>query len=164
MPEKKHTEPAWNRQEGESAQAFEAFLAYLEMGPERSITKVVQKLNKSRAIIGRWSAVYHWPDRCRAWDNHIRQEAQKAAVQAVREMNRRHAQMALSIQTAAMTALKELGSNMINPKNFASVVKLAADLERQSLAAQLEEAVDGESQMEDDPITRSLKETYGDAI
>lgn len=35
-----------------------------------------------------------------------------------------------------MQALQELGTDMVNPKNFASIVKLSTDLERQSLTAE----------------------------
>lgn len=159
MPNRK-TEQPWERQKGESAQAFEAFLTYLQMGPERSIRAVSQRLAKSKTIIDRWSRTYGWVERCRAWDNHLRQEARRAAVAEVRQMNKRHANMALQMQTAAMQALKELGSDMVNPKNFAAIMRLATDLERQSLedqaAAYRNDTQDTER--EDDPITRSLKE------
>lgn len=160
MPNKK-TDQSWERQKGESAQAFEAFLTYLELGPERSLHAVGQRLGKSRGLMERWSSANHWVERCRAWDNHLQQEARRAAVAQVRQMNKRHANMALQIQEAAMKALKELGCNMVNPKNFAAIVKLSTELERQSLEAQ---AADlgrdgaGASEQEDDPITQSLKE------
>ena len=36
----------WERQEGETAQAFQAFAAYRDMGAERSLAKVAQKVGK----------------------------------------------------------------------------------------------------------------------
>ncbi len=157
MPNKR--EQPWDRQKGESARAFEAFLVYLQMGPERSVRAVAQKLSKSYTLAGRWSSTYHWVERCRAWDNYLQQEAKKAAAAAVRNMNRRHAQMAAAIQGTAMQALQERGADMVNPNNFAAIVKLAAELERQSLTAELSEHdPSGPDQREDDPITASLKE------
>ncbi len=157
MPNKR--EQPWDRQKGEGARAFEAFLVYLQMGPERSVRAVAQKLSKSYTLAGRWSSTYHWVERCRAWDNYLQQEAKKAAAAAVRNMNRRHAQMAAAIQGTAMQALQERGADMVNPNNFAAIVKLAAELERQSLTAELSEHdPSGPDQREDDPITASLKE------
>ena len=157
MPNKR--EQPWDRQKGESARAFEAFLVYLQMGPERSVRAVAQKLSKSYKLAGRWSSTSHGVERCRAWDNYLQQEAKKAAAAAVRNMNRRHAQMAAAIQGTAMQALQERGADMVNPNNFAAIVKLAAELERQSLTAELSEHdPSGPDQREDDPITASLKE------
>ena len=73
MPNKR-TERPWERQKGESAQAFEAFFLYLEMGADRSIRAVSQELGKSKTLIDRWSRTHNWVERCRAWDNQIRQE------------------------------------------------------------------------------------------
>lgn len=157
MPNKR--EQPWDRQKGEGARAFEAFLVYLQMGPERSVRAVAQKLSKSYTLAGRWSSTYHWVERCRAWDNYLQQEAKKAAAAEVRNMNRRHAKMAAAIQGTAMQALQERGADMVNPNNFAAIVKLAAELERQSLTAELSEHdPSGPDQREDDPITASLKE------
>ena len=136
MPNKR-TEQPWERQKGESAQAFEAFSLYLEMGADRSIRAVSQELGKSKTLIDRWSRTYKWVERCRAWDNHLQYEAKKAAITEVRNMTKRHVTMAQQIQNAAMLALKELGSDMVNPKNFAAIVKLATELERQNLEAEV---------------------------
>ena len=136
MPNKR-TERPWEQQKGESAQAFEAFFLYLEMGADRSIRAVSQELGKSKTLIDRWSRTHNWVERCRAWDNHIQHEAKKAAITEVRNMTKRHVTMAQQIQNAAMLALKEMGSDMVNPKNFAAIVKLATELERQNLEAEV---------------------------
>ena len=149
MPNKR-TEQPWERQKGESAQAFEAFSLYLEMGADRSIRAVAQECTKSVSLIRRWSSTYHWVERCRAWDNHIQHEAKKAAITEVRNMTKRHVTMAQQIQNAAMLALKELGSDMVNPKNFAAIVKLATELERQNLEAQVTAASEEISSTQDD--------------
>lgn len=131
------TEQLWERQKGESAQAFEAFSCYLEMGADRSIRAVSQKLGKSKTLIDRWSRTNNWVERCRAWDDHLQREARRAAVDEVREMTRRHTQLAVAIQGAAIRALSALGDGMINPKNFAAIVRLATELERDSRMAEV---------------------------
>lgn len=131
MPNRK-TEQPWERQKGESAQAFEAFSLYLDLGTERSIRAVTQELHKSYTIIARWSRTNNWVERCRAWDNHLQREAKRAAVAELREMNRRHITMARALQGAAAQALKDRGAAIITDKNLAAVVKLATDLERSS--------------------------------
>ena len=149
MPNKR-TEQPWERQKGESAQAFEAFFLYLEMGGSRSLRAVSQELGKSKTLIDRWSRTYKWVERCRAWDNHLQYEAKKAAITEVRNMTKRHVTMAQQIQNAAMLALKELGSDMVNPKNFAAIVKLATELERQNLEAEVAAVSDDITSTQDD--------------
>ena len=41
----------WERQKGESAQAYEAFVLYRDLGAERSHVKVAQQLGKSLSLI-----------------------------------------------------------------------------------------------------------------
>ena len=48
----KWTDKPWERQKGESDKAYEAFVTYWDMGTDRSIRAVAQKLGKSRTQIG----------------------------------------------------------------------------------------------------------------
>ena len=55
----------------ESAKAFAAFSTYLNLGPERSLAMVAQKLHKSVTMLGRWSAKFDWPARVAAHAAHL---------------------------------------------------------------------------------------------
>jgi hypothetical protein len=85
---KKTPEPdyPWDRQPGESPEAFEAFATYRDLAAFRSIAAVVQKWHKSRSLIARWSAAHHWVQRVDAWDAWNDQEFRKEREQARREM------------------------------------------------------------------------------
>lgn len=61
----------WERQPGESAQAYEAFAIYRDMGSNRSLRVVAEQLSKSDTLIKRWSREKKWGERCRAYDNHL---------------------------------------------------------------------------------------------
>jgi hypothetical protein len=50
----------WERQPGESPQAYEAFKTYRDQGSNRTTRAVAQELAKSRSLISRWSANNHW--------------------------------------------------------------------------------------------------------
>lgn len=71
----------WERQPGESAQAYEAFAIYRDMGSDRSLRAVAEKLSKSYTLIGRWSREKKWGERCRAYDNHLDDKARQEALQ-----------------------------------------------------------------------------------
>ena len=77
---------SWERQPAESTPAFQAFVAYRDGGPERSVRAVAQKLGKSASLIGRWSSQHAWSGRVAAWDrehDRIRQQAQRESVEEV---------------------------------------------------------------------------------
>lgn len=68
------TKKPWERWPNETDTAYDRFMAYLKMGADRSMPKVVEKygMKKSyRAQLQRWSSKYGWVDRCKAYDEHI---------------------------------------------------------------------------------------------
>lgn len=74
----------WERQEGESSKAYEAFCVYRDMGADRTQQAVADQLTKSRTIVGRWAAEFHWVARTEAWDS----VPARAVVDAYTEMAR----------------------------------------------------------------------------
>lgn len=76
----------WEQREGETGRAFAAFVAYRDMGVERSLAKVGQMLDKSVNALWEWSSKYEWVVRVVAWDAEqyrLRQEENAAARKAV---------------------------------------------------------------------------------
>lgn len=65
----------WEQRVGETVKAFNAFVAYRDMGVERSMGKVANSLNMSVANLAKWSRANDWVDRALAFDReHLRQE------------------------------------------------------------------------------------------
>jgi hypothetical protein len=85
------TDP-WVRRPAESSEAYSAFLAYRDAGPDRSLDSVSRALDKSCTILGRWSARHSWISRCVAWSNHIQAERDKVAIASARKWERRRQQ------------------------------------------------------------------------
>lgn len=130
MPKRTEPEVLWEQQPGESAKAFEAFAAYRDMGTERSIRKVAQQLNKSNALIARWSKNYEWPDRARAYDRELDRQAREQAVRSVRQMTDRHIRIAMQLQAKAVRALENLDEAQLTPKMMLAFLTKATELER----------------------------------
>ncbi len=68
----------FERQRRESAKAFAAFQAYLELGLERSHAMVAEKLGVSRRLIHEWSKKYGWMERIAARDAYLADAERKA--------------------------------------------------------------------------------------
>ncbi|MGH8965906.1 MAG: hypothetical protein ACRDXB_11340 [Actinomycetes bacterium] len=60
----------WERRDGETTPAFEAFRTYRDLGAGRSIRTVREALGKSSQLLERWSSTHDWVARVRAFDAH----------------------------------------------------------------------------------------------
>lgn len=165
MPKRNDTEP-WERQEGESVKAFEAFTVYLEMGDERSIRDVAQRLAKSRTLIGRWSVTYQWVERVSAFDADVQRKAHAKAVKKRRNMVDRHISIALKMQEKALLALEQMNPADIDPKNLIAMLREATKLEQEMRAAAVDErrtaVADAENTGEADDVLIYLPENGRD--
>lgn len=123
-------EKPWERRQGESEQAFEAFTVYRNMGLHRSNREVCEKLSKSRQLISRWKSKYEWDIRAKAWDNELDREARDEAVKNLKDMTTRHIRISMQLQAKAIEALAELDVKSMTPKDIKEILKMATDLER----------------------------------
>lgn len=126
----KWTDKPWERQKGESAQAYEAFSTYLGMGAERSLSAVAKQLSKSLPLIKRWSREKEWQERIRAYDNDIEKQARKKVIADRKTMTKRHIGIAMQLQKKALEALENLSVEDMTPKDIKEYIKMATDLER----------------------------------
>lgn len=124
------SEKPWERQTGESEKAFEAFVVYRDLGCDRSISKVVQKLNKSHALIARWSGQWNWSERVRLYDNELEKQAFDEAVKERRAMSERHIKIAMQMQKKALEALQLLSVKDMSPRDIKDYIKTATEIER----------------------------------
>lgn len=147
-------ENSWERQPGESEKAYEGFKAYLDMGTERSVRKVAQKLNKSLTLIGRWSSTHSWPKRARDYDNSITQAELKTQKQAAASMRKRQLQTAVLIQKKAFDALQNMDISELPPRDILRFLLEGAKWEREIAAMAAEDLQAGEQQ-----TTASLADT-----
>lgn len=120
----------WERQDGESEKAFEAFVIYRDMGLERTVSAVVKRLEKSRNLLDRWKDRWDWETRAAAYDNYLDREAQKAAIREYKKMNQRHIETAKLLQSKALESLKSMEQGSLSPKDILAFLTKAVELER----------------------------------
>lgn len=126
----RQTEQPWERQPGESEQAFEAFKIYRDLGVRRSNAEVCKQLSKSRQLISRWKSKYEWDERVRAYDNDLEKQQHAEAVKNLKDMTGRHIKIAMSLQRKALEALDKLKVEDMTPKDIKEYIKMATELER----------------------------------
>lgn len=84
----------WERRKGETARAFEGFQAYRDMGSERGLRKVAEKIGTHQRSVERWSSQHDWVARAEAWDRHLDRKKREKMVEEVEKMAERHAKRA----------------------------------------------------------------------
>jgi hypothetical protein len=99
----------------ESAKAYAAFVAYAEMGSQRSLEKVCQKWGKNKAYVGqleRWSSQHRWQERVRQYDAALARAGMEARIeqykQDVAEHGERYRKVGRELHDAARVLLLEL--------------------------------------------------------
>jgi hypothetical protein len=120
----------WERQQGESGKAFEAFAIYRDSGSSRTFQLVADRLQKSSALVRRWAKNYDWEERARAYDNYLDKQQREKAEREIKDMTTRHIKTAMGLQQKAITALKEITSEDMTTKNILDFIKTGCDMER----------------------------------
>ncbi|MFI1563895.1 hypothetical protein ACH4ZX_12680 [Streptomyces sp. NPDC020490] len=134
---------AWERQPGESAAAWEAFACYRDLGLSRSISKVAERLAKSRTLIERWSTAHRWVLRAEAWDREQDRLWRADQQQAAREVARRHARLASAAQSKIVAQLQQLDPSRLSPSDVIRWLEVTVRIERQAYGMDLAEAAVG---------------------
>lgn len=142
----------------ESDKAFAAFKTYLELGPERSLAMVGQKLGKSKVLMEKWSAKFDWPARVQAYSAHFAMVERKAAESAAavygadrakrREVQREHEwEMRTELMEAGRKVLEKFrdGSRGATLGDVARALDIAVKLGRLSSGMKVDEDEDESS-------------------
>lgn len=165
----------------ESAKAFAAFSLYLNLGAERSLAAVAQKLSKSEQLLKRWSAKFDWPARVAAHGAHLA-IVERGAIEATArgkaaEWEKRETQLReteWSMHEAAIAAAKRgLAAYMEKDKVYANLADIARMLEIASKLGRLATGLDksnGEQRDGDDlptlrvEVTVALEKIYSEPM
>lgn len=122
----------YERQEGESIKAFEGFKLYRDMGIDRSLAKVGEKLGKSDTLISRWSSKNNWVERVQAYDDEMDRKAILENEKKRREMVKRHANAATMFQAKVVERLNTLKPEELSPNDLIKWFTEAVKIERLS--------------------------------
>lgn len=96
----------WEQQPRETGVAYEAFVAYRDMGEQRSLAGAAKLLGKSSRILAGWSSRWVWRSRIEAWERELSSTQHEAYLAAAKQDAERKAKEKLMVadgmwQTAA---------------------------------------------------------------
>ena len=158
----------WERQDGETPKAFEAFSVYLELGTIRSVRAAAQKCSKNASLFMRWSAANKWVERAAAHDEELRRQAFEKRKQETRNMQTRQLQTAIIIQKKALEAINKMPIESMKPQDALRFFMEASRIEKElrsdmefTEASVREETVDRPPQTEVEAMLDELKREAG---
>ena len=157
----------WQRQKGESRQAFEAFTVYRDFGPTRSQEKVAKKLGKSNALMSRWSIKWNWVERAVSWDEELDRRNREAQAEARKEMAERHINESMMFQQKVLERLRELNPQELSPNDMARWFEIAVKVERLSRGETTENTkqdIQGQVEVKNDVAKRVIHDPQASAL
>jgi hypothetical protein len=108
--------PSWDRRQGESEIAYEAFKTFLALEGRRSFREVGRKLAKSSTLINRWARQYHWLARTHDYDSNKEKLLLKTEIAEEKKRRRqvitqKH-KIGLHLESLAIKALAKLAGRL----------------------------------------------------
>ena len=100
---KKNIQP-WERQPGETARAFAAFVSFRSQPSETRAVKAARGAAEKQLYT--WSSEWRWAERVAAWDRELDRQLQAEELAAQRSMQRRHARAGRRLQAWGLEALE----------------------------------------------------------
>ncbi|MEH7114554.1 hypothetical protein V7124_19640 [Neobacillus niacini] len=123
---------SYERQDEETKKAFEAFVEYRNMGMDRSLREVAKKLDKSLALIGRWSSANNWVERAAEYDKDMDRKALIEDEKKRREMVKRHANASMMFQQKVIERIRTIKPEELSPSELIRWFETSVKIERLS--------------------------------
>lgn len=88
----------WEKQKGESRQAFANFAVYRDLGPRRSVRKAAEACHRSHDTLFEQSAKYNWVERADAYDAFVDSRIREARETEISQAEAQEASLARSLE------------------------------------------------------------------
>lgn len=124
----------WDRRPTETDPAWIAFVAYRDLGANRTLPNVVKAVGggsgKLRVVEG-WSGRHEWVSRVRAFDSWLDAKVTQPAVARERlEMTERHLKLGRALQGRGAQGLNAIKPEKLKATEVAALLKAGVDIER----------------------------------
>ena len=129
QPQAKHP---WDRRRDETPRAYALFVQYRDMGPTRSLRKLVAENDSGTKLtqIGTYSARHDWPGRAGVWDEQLERERAVEAIHYAREMAHQHIAVAKAALLKAGQRLQTIDSTKLTIREAVMLAEFAVKTER----------------------------------
>jgi hypothetical protein len=158
----------WDRQPGETPEAYHAFKCYRDMDAlTRSKRQVRDVLAVKQGNLRIWSEQWAWDERVFAWDRNVQDQVDRLAIREREEMYKLHIQTARKMLEAVETRLGTLEPAELDPQDIARWIDLAVKTERLTRGEATEHALQrvvAQQQVTHDFDDGQLRDAFAGAI
>lgn len=123
-------EPLWSRQKSESEKAYGYFIAYRDMGIERTLEKVANQYSKSVGLMNKFSQKNRWTERVAEWEAELDRQAAKEHIKDIAKMRAKQRKMASTMQLKGLKLLDAIEAGEAKLSEVVSLLKLGMEQER----------------------------------
>lgn len=124
----------WERQPGESAARWRAFVVYRDLGLTRSLQKAAEELGMSRETLKQYSARDSWGMRAAAFDAEQDREARLWMADERQKAIRRHVKQAQALTNTWLSALSGLDASRLTPQEIIRYAEVSTKMEQAALS------------------------------
>lgn len=125
----------WDRKEGESDDAWQAFVEYRDLGLSRTVRRAAEILGKSESHLNGYSYRFSWRERVNAFEEHLDHHRQDEHEKAVRDMTKDHALASGYMLRKAMQVIQNTPASEIGVREAIAMFRAAVPIERLSREA-----------------------------
>ena len=135
----KQPKSMWDRQEGETNRAYNAFRVYRNMGALRTLKKAAEKYYGDAYFVRTsaknrnfeyWSSNHNWVARCAAYDDEEDRIYLLEQREGIKKMNKRQASLGAAMQGKATDRLLAILPDELTPDQASRLAKMGVDIER----------------------------------
>jgi hypothetical protein len=128
----------FNQLPNEGPKAYQAFMAYCEMGPDRSLSSLSKSIKKSKSLLSRWSAQYDWVYRASTYDKYLHERVMDEMAEERIENERQKAEIAKKFVEKAGEGLEDIDASKLKVSDRIRMISTGAKIERESRESLLE--------------------------
>jgi hypothetical protein len=123
----------WSRRKHESEKAYEAFSIYIELGEERSLSRVARRLKKSAPLMKKWSDRHDWRARALVYDNYLADLKRTKTEEEVLKFIENQARLSRGFRERALRKLETMTEDDLEPADAVKFAEVGVKLGRQVL-------------------------------
>ena len=130
---------SWERLKGETSLAFAAFSVFRDFGPERSVRKAVDSIEKEEGVRAKrynvwrnWSYQYRWKERAAEFDKYIEKLKQAELRKTIEAQGEQHRKVTGKMLDVVSKKLDTMNPEELSQGNVTEWVQTAIKAEREA--------------------------------